>query len=285
MRRKYGNAHSGCQPSAVLVLLFSQADAGSLLPNGNSSGKDIDSPIRMVHYLVLVMLFYDALLLLLRSGWQWVTVDDLLWMERSLAALQHAVDELKPSWMGSLVIIVVLYLLARSWIRLGESTTFRFYRRIKDILHVMNALLVLVCLFTLLGSQPGKVAATLEIRLRQERSEYGVLRGEMKDALASATVNQVFEKIAKTSPNAGAAANLMDRSATEAETLRKAYAAALSYHSEPIQHWINRTEAQRSALRSAAESGAPAGPPPDAIEEIRLPTDTTYKRILKAKAT
>jgi hypothetical protein len=190
------------------------------------------------------MLFYDTLLFLLRSGWQWVTVDDLLWMERSLAALQRAVDELKPSWMGSLVIIVALYLLARSWIRLGESTTFHFYRRIKDGLHVLNALLVLLCLFTLLGSQPGQAAATLEVRLRQERSEYGVLRSEMKGALASATVNQVFEMIANSSPNARAVANLIDTSAGEAETLRKTYADAVSYHSEPIQ--LGLTERRRN---------------------------------------
>jgi hypothetical protein len=234
--------------------------------------------------LALVMFFYDALLFLLRSGWQWVTVDGLLLMERRLAAFQHAVDELKPSWMGSLVIIVALYLLARSWIRLGESTTFRFYRKIKDGLHVMNTFLVLLCLFTMLGSQPGKAAATLEIRLRQERSEYGVLRGEMKGALAGATVNQLFEKITKASPNAGAAANLMNASASEAEALRKTYAAAMSYHSEPIQHWINRTEAERTALRFATEHRASVEPPPDAIEEVRLPGETTYKRILKAEA-
>jgi hypothetical protein len=233
--------------------------------------------------LALVLLFYDALLFLLRSGWQWITVDDLLWMERSLAALQHAVDELKPSWVGSLVIIVALYLLTRSWIRLGESTAFSFYRKIKDVLHVMNALLVLLCLFTLLGSQPGNAAATLEIRLHQERSEYGVLRGEMKGALASAAVNQVFEEITKASPNASAAANLMDLSASEADSLRKTYAAALRYHSEPIQHWIDRTEAQRRALRYAAQPRASAEHPPDAIEEIRLPGDTTYRRILRAE--
>jgi hypothetical protein len=129
----------------------------------------------------------------------------------------------------SFVILIALYLLCRLGVRIllkEGDRPFRLVTRTKDFVHVVSTLVFLMASFTLLGFEPGGAAATLEIHLKKERAEYGLLQSEIENSLAGAAISRVYDSAAEALASGGSIKGLVSASIDEGVRLRDAYASA-----------------------------------------------------------
>jgi hypothetical protein len=237
--------------------------------------------------LAIVLLFYQSLIGVLALGWRWITVGDLQKIESSFVNAQRMLNQYKPTWTTWMAVFIVLYLVSNMWIRfLERDTPFLIFKKTKRFLHVVNTIVFLFASFTLLGFQPGKAAATLEIHLRKARTDYGVLQRELGSALESATVNRAYENALKGLPEAAKIPHLVDASIEQGAGLRGRYSAAQTKYGVRD----NRTEIllkQYKKEDEVAEGGASArhgNPASESVEEGSPPETATCAEISKARA-
>src|SRR5439155_6967146 len=139
----------------------------------------------------------------------------------------------KLTWGMSLAILFLFYLFGRLWINfLERGTPFRIFARFKTALHVINTVIFFLASFTLLGFEPGEAAITLEIRLRHEREEYGLLRTHQQQALNGAAINQAYDNAVKATPNGPNIRKRAGDSIDEASRLQSSYNEAKAKRSE-----------------------------------------------------
>jgi hypothetical protein len=237
--------------------------------------------------LAIVLLFYHLLLAFVAFGWRWITAEKLERLEESLAALQRLTGEYKLTWGMSMAWLLVLYLLARWWIRfLDRETPFRAFKNFKKVLHVISTVVFLLSSFTLLGSAPGEAAATLEIHLRQERKEYGVLRQDLKRVLEDKTIQRAYDNASKALPGTHSVRDLLSNSIDERSRLRDTYAEARTKYAirDPRIDTLLRRDSDRLAKLDRTIHTAPKESPHSDADEIRLPGNITYERLEKAKS-
>ena len=136
--------------------------------------------------LAAVLLLYHALLVFVQWGWQFVSVGKLVRLEGFLNSFQTFVTgTLKLSWERTLLLFLIIYVLGLLNVRLVESgAVSKSFKRFRKGLKLVNKAAVLLCAFTILGQEAGRPATTLQVHLRSTRNEFGVLRGEIKDALS-----------------------------------------------------------------------------------------------------
>jgi hypothetical protein len=237
--------------------------------------------------LAAVLIFYHILLALLASGWRWITVGDLERLELSLGSAQIVINRYKPTWTTWMVVLVVFYLVGRMWIGfLANDTPYRVFKKTRRLLHCLNTLVFLMASFTLLGFEPGKAASTLEINLRKERTDYGLLRRNIESALAAATINRAYDNLAKSLPHGVDVANLAYELRQEELRLRSTYAEIQTkYNSgdERISRLVNRFEVRQGAVDKAIrETEQHTTSAPIGGEEIELPGTLTYEDLSRA---
>src|ERR1700730_11870887 len=188
----------------------------ALVRSGRSNSPAVklaDRVFELTASLGIILLFYHALLVSIRLGWKWITVEDLERLEKSLTIWQQLADRYKVSWAYSMGIVVMLYLLGSFWIRfLERDTPFRVFKKAKEILHIINTVLFLLASFTLLGFEPGKAAATLQIQLHRSREAYGLLRHEADNVLSSAVLSRSCEQALQALPSGSRALGLIRES-------------------------------------------------------------------------
>lgn len=252
------------------------------------AAKFFDHVFELSASLTIVLLFYYILLGALLFGWQWITVGDLKRLEDSFVAIQQFVDDHKITWRSSMAILIFLYVSARLWINLlGRDKPFRTFKKVKGLLHVVSTVAFLFASFTLLGSAPGKMATTLEIRLRHARTEYGVLRRDVSSALAATTVNRAFDNASKALPTGGKVPLLVDNALNEGATLRNNYLnvqTKYQIHDRGIEALLKRNEAETASFERLAGQ-VPQGKEPSLGSDNEEPPETiTYREISKAKA-
>ena len=147
--------------------------------------------------LAVVLAVYQVLLLFLVVGWQRVSVGRLLWLEHSLNDWRRVLSRWTPGWTATLAILVVIYVLSLLQVKMFDTQgLLRGLKKTKTVLRIANILLVAFCSFTLLGSDVGHAAATLEIRLQTIRKEYGVLRGQVEQTALDLVVNRLNDRTA-----------------------------------------------------------------------------------------
>jgi hypothetical protein len=238
--------------------------------------------------LAAVLLFYNVLLIVVSTGWQWITVADLVRLEHWLTVAQRTLDRYKPEWSTWMAVLVVLYLLGRLGIRfLERDTRFRVFRKTKSILHIINMIMLLLSSFTLLGFHPGKAATTLEIHLRKERKEYGVLQRKVGRIIRAAKINQAFDNAGNAFPDAARVPHNINSLVTDGTVLQRKYADAevkYAIHDHRIETLLKRNETQRALLKRASRAMPVHIFSKGTSKDPKLPSTVRYIGILKARA-
>ena len=143
-----------------------------------------------------VLLLYNVLLLFVAVGWQYVSVRFLISLENFLAKLQEGFKNYGLTWTRTLIVLLIIYLLGFTKIGILRSgRPGKAFKRTKIVFRRVQTAVILLASFTLLGSQVGEPAATLDIRLRTVRNEYGILRTELAETLAHQTANQLYGRL------------------------------------------------------------------------------------------
>ena len=234
--------------------------------------------------LSIVLLFYHALLAVVLFGWRWMTIGDLQRLESQLVSLQHAINEYKPSWSMWFGVLVVLYLTSRMWINfLAKETPFRFIKETKRVVQVASTVAFLLASFTLLGFDPGQPAATLDIELRRARTEYGLLRRDLRTALIDVSISGTYHRVQNTVPAAKEITSLLDRSYEQRLRLIRIYAEAKSRGVRPdpdIDALLKRYDQQDLRLQA---SHIEANRDTRDADEGSPPEDASYQDISKAR--
>ena len=189
-----------------------------------------------------------------------LSAGNLLRLEQALVAIQEVLDRYKLTWSTTLGILIALYCLGAMRIAWFEgNTVFSVFTKTKKILHLVNVLAFLLASFTLLGSEPGSAAATLEIRLRQQRKDYGVLRSEVNRALSGAAATHAFDNVMRRFPgDPGAIAKLFDSIDRNADALRRSYTdtkAKYEVRDGGTEGLLTRYDRQQRAIERASARG------------------------------
>jgi hypothetical protein len=120
---------------------------------------------------------------------------------------------------------------------------------------IANMFLVALTSFTLLGSEAGQLLATLRIRLRSVRSEYGLLRRQVQETILGGALNRIHERtVAGLGPSYASAPQSLDRIETGAAALRQRYWAFQQEYQvpdAPVEQALLRYERDETARRNA----------------------------------
>lgn len=236
--------------------------------------------------LGFVLLWYHLLLLFVTSGWQSVSAADLLRIEQALGAVQEVLDRYKLKSSTSLGVLLALYFLGVMRISWFEgNTVFSLFKKTKKLLHIANVLVFLLASFTLLGSEPGSAAATLEIRLQRQRNDYGLLRSEVNQALSGTAATRALDKVMQRFPGgAGTIVQVFESIDRNGDILRQTYTdtnARYELRDGRTEGLLARYERQRSAIERVSDlpgsSAAPSGIFPE------LPDGVTQRGIEAAR--
>jgi hypothetical protein len=246
--------------------------------------------------LVGVLACYHALLLLLSSGWEYLSAGKLLRLEHWLVTMQALLDRYKLNWTATLGIMLLLYWLGVMRIVWFErNTPFSIFKKTNRILHVINVLVFLLASFTLLGSDPGAAATTLEIRLQKQRTDYGVFRHEVKRALAGASTTRAFDNVIRAFPSEpGSLAKLVERIDRNADALRKSYKDAKAKYdvrdasTERLLAGYDRKQEEVERVQSVSESDSEASDgdaesPSNVVSDHEIERATTSLHALEEK--
>jgi hypothetical protein len=246
--------------------------------------------------LAVVLAWYHALLLLLSSGWEYLSAGTLLRLEHWLVTMQALLDRYKLNWTTTLGIMLLLYWLgAMRIVWFERNTPFSIFKKTKSILHVINVLAFLLASFTLLGSEPGAAAATLEIRLQKQRTDYGVLRREVKRALAGTSTSRAFDNVMRAFPSEpSAVAKLVESIDRNADALRKSYTDTKAKYdvrdasTERLLAGYDRKQEDVERVQSVSESDSESSDhdaenPPDVVSEHEIEGATASLHVLEEK--
>jgi hypothetical protein len=245
------------------------------------SAKFLDHVFEWSASIALVLLLFHGLLAILAFGWQWLTVEQLQRLEQFLALAQETAERYKLTWGMSLAFLSLIYLTSWMWIRfLERDTPFRMFKRFTRVLRIANIVIFLLASLTLLGSEPGKAATTLEIRLQTNRTEYGVLRQDLQRALETQTVAHLYDNAVKAFPDGGKLPDAMRVSADASAALQNDYRQARASHNikdSRIDRQLRERDIQQAALARATYAGPPASTPSDSVEDAIVPPGVTHR--------
>jgi hypothetical protein len=235
-----------------------------------------------------VLLVYYLLLAWLISGWQGLSAETLLKLENRLVSTQEVLEHYKLSWTTALVILVILYVMGLT--RLGF---FRHGRHLKSFLwakkalQLLNLIIALLCSFTLLGSQPGKAAATLQIHFREERTNYGVLRSEIKNALGGSAATKAVDRLMRELPGGSAVVlQTMYDLEHDSERLIKTYDQAKnSYGIRDVrtESDLQRENKREDALKASPDASHADKSAPISAQSPIVPDKVTYRGVENAQ--
>ena len=236
--------------------------------------------------LALVLLFYGALLTVLAFGWQWITVHDLERLETGLTNLKAWTDAHRPSWLTWLFWSVILYLTSAIWIRfLTRELPFAFTKKLKLGLQIITTTIFFLATFTLLGFQAGPPAATLSLHLQKIRTEHGLMQAELADALAGATLNQVYAKATDALPQHERTRAVLDDAARTRERLQERLQRVRPGDRttrDALQHALRQLDA-RERPYEVRPRPVPTVSPDEHFWFVPLPDDTTYEKTRTAR--
>ena len=237
--------------------------------------------------LAIVLLFYYALVALLATGWQWISIGSLQRLETWLTSVQQFFDHSFMNWKDWLVIYFIVYCFGRMWIRLiSEKATVTALKKGKHVLEIATTAAFLLASFTLLGNEPGKAAVTLEVRINQARTEYGVLRQGVSHALANATAAQAYQNAIKAFPDGEKTSDLAANAISEGSSLKTKYAdaqAKYNFHDDTIAGEVQYAD-QRTASVGAAASATAGDTSSLANDHDAVPETLTYRQISEANS-
>ena len=223
------------------------------------SFKIAEETFELAAVLAGVLAFYHVLLALLAFGWDNLSAGTLLRLQDWLTRCQELLERYKLSWTTTSGILILLFVLGLRIRFLADEIPFKFFKAVRKTLRIVSLAAFLLCAFTLLGFDPGKPAATLAIHLQKQRSDYGVLQHELKDALAGSIASRVAEKATQALPGGPARVlKTLDRIENASGTLRKTYESAQAKYEihDGTATSLLRNDLRRRAVLEGTEAEA-----------------------------
>lgn len=172
---------------------------------------------------ILVVTFYLALLVIVSANMDSASLDRLIWMEEKFSIAKSWVSWLKLSAVGVVIGFAVLFLIGLLRIPFEKQLS-KGYDWFLKITKWAYILVVLLCSFTLLGTQSGETTTNLQVRIMTIRQGYADLCKQAQAALSGETAAKLYDK-ARSSlpPNYIAALELPDKIEGQATAFRDFY--------------------------------------------------------------
>ena len=238
--------------------------------------------------LLLVVIFYFVLYLLAQLASGFVNVQSLIQIEEGLMRLKSSFAVFKLDPVKVLLIYLALYFFGI----LGLAATvskrlFSSVDRYRTLARVVYIVLVLLCSFTLLGTQMGQPTQALRLRIKTTREGYADLQQQVREDLTREIVKRFYDgSLASFPPAYQHALTLPALTATKTVVLKDAYAAAQTGYAvrlESVEKVLAREQAQSErASRTEAEIVLVAEAARDRVPAETVLPDTSPKKITDA---
>jgi hypothetical protein len=237
--------------------------------------------------LTIVLFFYLGLLAVISFRWQDISLQSLIRLDEYLATI-HSYTKWKLSKLMVLGLFAGIYVLGL--LRLSLETRKKFYSGVDWVATWSKrayVLFVLLCSFTLLGTQLGPVSDDLKLRIKLTRDGYADLRRETEEALSEEVAYQLHTKIHDSFPVPyQTALKKPEEVGSQATVLQNHYAKAQSEYgvkSPKAETVLSAIEERRSTrLETEIRLGHEAGTERRTVSEPE-PTQTTYRKVIEAK--
>lgn len=248
----------------------------------------LKSSLEFLVPFTLVLLFYLGLLIVISLAWESVSLQSLIRLEDYLATI-HSYTKWKLS--KGVVLILFVGVFALSLLRIPLETRKKLYSGV-DWFYTWSkrayVLFVLLCSFTLLGTQLGKPTDDLRLRIKLVRDGYAELRHETEDALSEEVVLQFHAKTRDSFPPVyQTALKRPEEIGAKATNLRSNYAAAQSEHgvkSGKAEVVLSKFEARnRSSLQTEVRLTDEAGRTPKTSVSESAPGQITFRKLNEAR--
>lgn len=218
--------------------------------------------------LTIVLSFYLGLLAVISMGWQDISLQSLIRLEGFLATI-HSYTQWKLSKLAVLGIFVGIFVLGL--LRLPLETRTNLYQRVETIYKWNKRIyvfFVLLCSFTLLGTQLGPVSDDLKLRIKLTREGYAELRKETEETLSEAVAVELHTKTHDSLPPAyQTALKQSEEIGSQASVLQHHYVSAQREYGVKS----NKTEAVLVPIETRRRANLET--------EIRLPAHSSSKRV------
>jgi hypothetical protein len=236
---------------------------------------------------VLVVAFYLALLVFVSANMDSASLERLIWMEEKLSIIKSWVSWLKLSAVGVVIGFAVLFLIGLLRIPFQKqlSKGYDWFLKMSKWAYIV---LVLLCSFTLLGTQSGEPTTNLQVRIKTIREGYADLCKQAQVAVSGETAAKLFDK-ARSSlpPNYIAALELPKKIEGQASAFRDFYQTTQreygikSGKAEAVLVIASSRNKSVSVLQSEYEVPAETKEPSFAEPN---PKQISYQKLEKAKA-
>jgi hypothetical protein len=250
----------------------------------------LKSSLEFLVPFTFVLLAYGGLLLVISTMWQSISLQSLIWLEDFLTTI-HSYTKWKLSKLMVLGFFIGIYVLGFFGMRFEVRK--RLYEGVESLYtwgKRIYVFFVLLCSFTLLGTQLGQPTDDLRLRIKLTRDGYAELRQQTKDALSEAVAVKLHSKTHDSfPPDYHAALKRPQEIGTQTKSLRAYYTKAqteLGVRSSKAESVLRQAEARtRSASDLQTEiQGAEETSDKRANVSNSEPGDVTYQKISEAKA-
>ena len=212
----------------------------------------LKSSLEFLAPFTFVMFFYVGLLTVVSFAWESISLQSLIWLEEWLTTI-HSYTKLKLSktmvlglFLGiyALGLLHVVFLEKRKKLYTGVDTFYKWTKR-------LYVVFVLLCSFTLLGTQLGEPSNDLRLRIKLTKDGYADVHKQTQEAISEEVASQLYTKAYDSFPPAHhTALKLPEKIGSEANSLRGYYAKAQNEHgvkSRKTESALSAIEAHRKA--------------------------------------
>lgn len=213
----------------------------------------LKSSLEFLAPFTFVMFFYVGLLAVVSLAWESISLQSLIWLEEWLTTV-HSYTKLKPSKTVVLGLFLGIYALGLLRIILLEKRKKHyagidtFYKWTKRLYVVF----VLLCSFTLFGTQVGEPSNDLRLRIKLTRDGYADVHKQTQEAISEEVAFQLYTRAYDSfPPTHHTALKLPEKIGSEANSLRGYYAKAQNEHgvkSSNAESALSAVEAHRKAV-------------------------------------
>jgi hypothetical protein len=196
----------------------------------------------------IVLLFYAGLLVFVMQAWEYLSLQSLIRLDAYFTTVRSYVSKLKLS--ESAVLLAFLMIYALILLRIPFEKRKRLYpvvARFHTWVKRLYTVFVLLCTFTLLGTQLGEPSNNLKLRIKSTRDGYADVRKQTQEAISEEVASKIYTNVHNSFPlSYQTALMLPDKIAHQSNSLRDFYAKAQS------EYKIKCSEAE-SVLTTIAE--------------------------------
>lgn len=226
----------------------------------------LKSSLEFLVPFTFVLFFYLGLLVVVSVAWESISLRSLIRLEEYLTTI-HSYTKWKLSKMMVLGLFVGIYVLGLLRVPLERKRLYSGVDRLYTWTKRAYVVFVLLCSFTLLGTQLGEVSDDLRLRINLTRDGYAELSQETEEALSEEVALKLHTKARDTFPPAyQTALKSPEEIGSQGSALRSHYAKAQS------EHGVKSSKAESALSRIEARSKS------NLQTEIRLPDEASNKR-------